>query len=643
MPVTTGNYDSRHLASNPGLFVEALVSQLRANPFVWARAPEQVTRFFRDLEASNVRCSAALLERCRRDALLRDGDAPVSADGLRPGVVALLIDRGKWPDGRARHRRVGLVQRLLAERSRDGRWEVASNLPFSASQLRAFVGELFAATGLLRDRLPERVAFRLSLPTGQRIEGGSMNVASVLALVDAASGNEHRCLAKACAVVKPWEHGALAAVQDGALKLEAFRRELGRGSLLVRHADDAETARFDDGFDAVWPVRSWSDLARALEREELLAPFLSMAPLTRAETLALNGRFDQLLDVARAHDDAAALQRRMWACGFEPGVQLGERLRSLRGAAGAWSRTGHPARAEALGRRVVAEIDAVRKVSPRLVMRDEWVRAQAALGLYLFDLYRFDEVIAGLGPLWAMAQREPDVLSPDTQASLGNTLCRAWDVTGTGDWEAGLRATLAVMRAEPSLDVERTWGYLVHGLLKRGRLDEASRELRTIGRNAQRFSPFAMTFVGWQEADLARRQGRLATVPGLELQLANPAARWSVHPLAYYAQATARQPGRSRGDAVGRMTLALEILRKETPDPTTDSVAHFTIVTLELVRAGYEGDVKAWEAATEALSAALDEPQAAAARTHYQGVRGLLSGGPSVPAAEAWVEAVPFL
>ena len=147
-----------------------------------------------------------------------------------PGVVGLVVDRvtdDAW------------VVPLQVEASRE--WSTDSTLPFTSTGLQDLLIRLLRAAGLPSSRaVPERFAFKIRDLLGHPSAGPSMHVAGVLAVVRAAN----RCpplLSRACAVLQA-EGDRLAPVASVRLKLTAFLRECGRGTLLIRHRDCTEAA-----------------------------------------------------------------------------------------------------------------------------------------------------------------------------------------------------------------------------------------------------------------------------------------------------------------------------------------------------------------------------------------------------------------
>ena len=162
--------------------------------------------------------------------------------------------------------------------------------------------------------LPELLAFRVSDSLGERSNGGSMDIASLLAIIDAINEKSCDLFSRATAVVSPSEAGQLVKSESAAAKLKAFARELGRGSLLVRHPIQPEAAVFDQDFDAVWQVSSFSELARRLEDEGLLLKFLAEQSLQSKDKLAIAQHVGYLLADESRYQTCQQFIRRLKNC-----------------------------------------------------------------------------------------------------------------------------------------------------------------------------------------------------------------------------------------------------------------------------------------------------------------------------------------
>jgi hypothetical protein len=84
----------------------------------------------------------------------------------------------------------------------------------------------------LDEGLPELLAFKISDTLGDRCEGDSMDIAGLLAIVDAANGSKHELLGAVAAVVSPADENELEPSKSVSIKLDAFKREFGRAHFL---------------------------------------------------------------------------------------------------------------------------------------------------------------------------------------------------------------------------------------------------------------------------------------------------------------------------------------------------------------------------------------------------------------------------
>jgi hypothetical protein len=225
-----------------------------------------------------------------------------------PGVVGLVVDTIS---------REALVVPLRAERSSD--WYVDPTLPFhQAGTLAELLGRLVRSLGLPHlDGIPERFAYTLHDPLGRRSDGPSMHLAGLLAVIRQVNSNPP-LLDRACCVAQP-DGERLVSVGGLSQKLDAFRREYGTGTLLVR-CRDAKAAEFDAYFDTVWEVDSLAELARQLEQAELLQVFLDGQPLSAVDAKTILNRVRQLEEIEHRYAEALDLCQRVERAGFSPAV-----------------------------------------------------------------------------------------------------------------------------------------------------------------------------------------------------------------------------------------------------------------------------------------------------------------------------------
>lgn len=154
------------------------------------------------------------------------------------------------------------------------------------------------------DSVPERFAFSLRDLLGRRSDGPSMHVAGLLAVVREANGRPP-LFGRACSVVQ-LDADRLVPVGGGRQKLDAFRRECGDGTLLVR-CPNSEASEFDAHFEVVWKVDSLAALAQGLERQGLLRVLLAGHLLSSEDAKTVAARVHQLEVGEHRYSDALNL------------------------------------------------------------------------------------------------------------------------------------------------------------------------------------------------------------------------------------------------------------------------------------------------------------------------------------------------
>src|SRR5262249_27156921 len=131
--------------------------------------------------------------------------------------------------------------------------------------------------------------------------------------------NNPALLRRACAVVQP-DGDRLVPVGSLDQKLTAFRRECGRGTLLVRTPACTAASAYDRHFDKVWEVSSFQDLARCLERSGFLQEFLSGSPLNAADVETAHSCLRRLTFGEHQYGEALDLGSRIQQCGYDAEV-----------------------------------------------------------------------------------------------------------------------------------------------------------------------------------------------------------------------------------------------------------------------------------------------------------------------------------
>lgn len=214
------------------------------------------------------------------------------------GVVGLVVDNHGQ----------GYVTKLQVKPNPT--WDVADNLPFRAVHIQSLLLRILSGPDL-DDSLPELFAYRITDTLADRYEGDSMDIACLLGILDISVNHENPLLNAAVAVVSPAEDGLLEASKSVSPKLNAFVREFGTGSLLVRHATDDVAADFDQYFDHVWPVANFADLTNRLSDAGLTASLLKKVTLKSEHRFAIASQTESLLNNESEFSKAEYFIRRL--------------------------------------------------------------------------------------------------------------------------------------------------------------------------------------------------------------------------------------------------------------------------------------------------------------------------------------------
>jgi len=361
------------------------------------------------------------------------------------------------------------------------------------------------------------------------MHGDSMDIACLLAIVDAANGCKHELLKTTAAVVLPGSGINLSRSKSITTKLTAFGREFGSGSLLVRMEDDAEGARFDDCFDTVWPVKDLHDLASRLDHEGLMTPLNHQISLASEHSLAISTRTQHLLSSESTFREASDFLHRVKAR-ITAGTPLQFKLEVSYAEEDLHRHCGDFDEAlRARAARVELEHNPLISCYERMADSDN--RHAAAL----YDAHRFGEAIECLQPWLIKLQNDPRICFPETRAFLFNTLGRCLVVIGDSRWEEVLQNSLQIQHAVAPANVPRTENYLIHGFLKSNRLEDAARYLNT---TVDSKDPYRL----WLRAEYAR-QKQSTSCEADDLNILDIASTF--HVFGFAMQAAARHQGRA--------------------------------------------------------------------------------------------------
>jgi hypothetical protein len=524
------------LETNPVLVLEQHASSLEADPLRWSVGGGNLDTIVAALLRAGHGMPESSMRSWIRRGLLSEHVAAASPCTWRPGVVGLVYGQGE-----------ACVVPLEVEPSQS--WKVAEQLPVDARRLTDLLVRVLAEARTLEPGvLPETRAFSIATSFPWPSSGTSMDVAATLAIFHRAGGAPE-CMQRACALVEP-DGSRLRPVEGGRAKLAAFVRECGRGTLLVRHPACLESAAFVDEFEEVWSVASIRELAERLAPLGVFAPWQLDSAYGMHEAELILTRLRDLQRAEPDHEAIARLASRALECSWQDNVPPAVRhrprldlLRSLR-------HLGRYADALATGERWCHEIRELGDAGSL----EQIAEADLEFAAGLFDPADFERMLELLAPWLGRIDADPVCLSPRLRCHIWNTAARAMVRLDRDGWDVLLRRSLDLQRRTDPSGLARTRNYLVEGLLRAQRLDEARREIE-LGEAA---GPDSMSWamLRFLRADLARRQSE--TWSDAEFDLALPRPGRANHPLGLYLQATARQCGRSGSDALRRFQAAAQ-------------------------------------------------------------------------------------
>jgi len=611
-------YDQGLQRTNPVHVVEQVVLQLEREYIDnMPGTARSLGKYLSKLTAEGTYLPAFAVESLKRKGHLPDDLA--LPEPPRPGVLGLVVNPATD---------LGFVLSLRAEErepSAEG-WEIDPLLPFKEGAILDVLARLIESLDLpTAGLLPERLAFAFKNPLGHWTYGNSMTIAAALAVLDSLGGCREDLFRCACAVVEP-AGDQLQPVKHISRKLEAVRREHGRGSLLIAHPDEPVSTDLRTHFEELWVVKDLAQLAHKLDEFKLLAPLQGKTPLRRVELQRVRNRLHWLVRTVHQYDKASKLGGRVEDCPTSEDVPL--RLwDDIRGFVAEVAR--HQGRyVEAIERSRKIHADVLRR--GRFTSYDEQADAAAEYAASLFDLHDFERIPELLEELARVAKEDEPRLRPQTRVKVLNTLARAMVVLRRDGWEKYfLHSRELLERIDPG-DVPRTLSYHIHGLLRTDQLKEARELLDRLSLQ----SPWVCFL--W--AEWARRAGKEWQDPNMES--ARPGVSRPGHPYAFYCQAVARQE--KCADAMELLGRGADFLRADAGGHP-QNICSFFANCMDLLAAARADDQRAWAASALAVRGFLADPAAQPLQRHYQPALAVLDDTPALATVEGFLQLNPYL
>lgn len=539
-------------------------------------------------------------------------ELPAAAD---PRVVGLLVQDGK----------TGFVNPLHSNVSDRG-WSVSKNyLPFHAGHIQDSLIRLLDAAGVgLENTVPELVGFSIEEQLNEYANGSSMHIAGLISIIDAINGKSNNLFARACAVVMPSDD-KFVAVDSIGVKLSAFVREFREPSMLLCTSDFVMPEEVAPHIpeDVLWRVDSYGDLANRLMELGLLSAFKKQ-PFRDSALVEAKRRILWFTDEKRTQE-ALFFVERLSNAAEDSGLRVQQsielELEELN------RNCGRCDKAIEHSRRAVRKLEELGPISSFQEVVDANVRLAAAL----FDGHQFTEAIVNLTPFIEKISNNADLLNAETEIKFRNTLGRLRIAVGHTEWELEFRKSLELQKVVDKDGVSRTLCYLVHGLLRVGRLEDAKVELKHLNRLSN--DPFSRTFCRFYEADY-RRRSREEWDDGLFEETDNHVPGYV---FGFYLQATARQP-RSVAVSAERFRMAALHLKKDGGSKCEVNVLRLFGLFLELASKQRLGD--SLSPTMDAIDEFLRLPNTKVIDAYYRPFLSRLDGSPA--SLEALLESVPY-
>lgn len=542
-----GDVEEAKIRTNPVLYLEPQVAQIRANDDLWLRKGRRLAKKIKELSRGDVPLPRRFLRELADLGIPLDAQEREGSEKYPTGVVGLI-----W----APEKDLGLVTPLDVQSAppAEYHWRVAAHLPFTQTRIEELYRRLMAAMDL-EVGLPERLVFQIDDGLQCRADGRSMDVAALVATLLAqnthiAGKEKFRGIT---ALVEVEEKGAVLRPTRGVrAKLEAFRREYDRGALLIVHPDCEESGEFHGEFDQVWRVSSLEELGTHLQRFGLLEPLWKKVVLRLGDYQRINARLFELLEQKHSYKQAARLAERVLRCERHASVPVQEEERVRRAHLDAMRHMG-----DLLVVEKEAAMVARMKANGSFATYEDLMEGSIHLAASEFDRHGFERIKELLQPRLEEVQRDPRHVSPRVRYMLFNTLGRSLVALGEEGWKELFLESIEIQKYVEPAEVQRTRNYLIEGLLSAGQLEEAERFIEE-GEEDALLSAISRHYLRFYRADLARRRGEVWTsLDEEELEKLTPFVQ------GFYFQATGRQEGRPREEQIGRLRRAQKLFKAE--------------------------------------------------------------------------------
>lgn len=542
------------------------------------------------------------------------------------GVVGLVVDH---------NHKEGFINPLEAKFSQSGKWEIDETLPF-----RDIVRIKSAFRLILKSANPavfaERFQFKIEGELKEDSDGPSMLIAGLLAIIAALQpkGRSSGIFKNACALVQlsNADERELCPVGGQDLKIEAFRRECGEGSLLIYHPDAPLSDEYLKIFDEKWPVKTLAELSQRLSKADLLAPFFSeRGRLTRHECDGLKLELAELMGGThyRFHE-AEKLAKGIIQIGFLENTNIiQEEAYFLTKSAELYRHMG------LFNEAIVATKDLAKKISKFSLEKQASLECDMAAAL--IDCHQFAESMALLEPWKTKLEMDGRLLMPETRRNIWNTLARAMSYLGRDGWSGLFEKSLELQAEWEPIGVDRTRQYLARALGINSQFDLALKKLEECDQG----NPFTV----WNRRALRVLSGE--KIPAREIEA------WRScdlpNSLRYLRAFTFLFQARRQGEMAENSSHMYQFAGKEFSAPIAalekpQGLLYFLALVCDLGQAGSMHDGKLWKSTIEKLNSFIGSPDTFPGihATYFRCYREL-GERPCMDSADRLARLVPFL
>ena len=613
-----------HCRTNPAWVLEQSWDDRDANA-CRERLAERVARWHDE---------GIFMPECVIEELVRTGVLPGSDEHHgHPAtrIIGLVVDRD--------HPDTGFVNPIQVVT--DSRWQVAHNLPFQLGHIQDGLAAVLKCSGS-SGAIPELFSCRIKDPLEIRSEGSSMDIAALLAVIDAIGGTGSPLFRRACATIDPVERldqdSNFRKVGGVKTKLKAFEREYGNtGSLLVRLSTDEEASQFDDLFEDVWPIDNFEQLVKKLTENHLIEPLLDEGP-SKLDIDTVRSRWQWLETQELKHAALEFTERCLQWTSQQEAVPLTVQLEIESKIEALQRDLGQYVNAFESSKRAVERLEGLGD----LVDDESIIRFQVSQAAAFYDAHLFQDEYELLEPVANRIRKDKRRISIAVRCELFNTLAETMVVLDKDGWEDLFRESIDAQQQVERHLVPRTRNCLIHALLKHGRVEDAQCELDLAKQwELDPFDQYSQTFLWFYEAEHARQRGLLwSTTPDDgEVGLPNTYPR---HAVGFYLQATARQPNRSPDDVIRRFDAAVEALQDDCQGDPPGNILPVLVQFVRLASSATKQDTTAWCDARQEVDRLLSDPAADGIRQFYGDVLAACGDTPDPEQVEAVLARVPY-